>query len=56
MRWSVWWNELREIKLQDFIDETISDRKQLMENMVGVSGFEIFTMKQYKGLAEQNKE
>ena len=33
-RWSVWRNELRDIDWQIFMDETISDRKQLVENMV----------------------
>ena len=33
-RWSVRRNELRDIDWQIFMDETISDRKQLVENMV----------------------
>ena len=33
-KWSVWRNELRDIDWQIFMDETISDRKQLVENMV----------------------
>ena len=32
-RRSVWQNELRETEWQVFVDKTISDRKQLMENM-----------------------
>ena len=31
-KWSVWWNELKEIEWQVFMDGTISDRKPLMEN------------------------
>ena len=33
-RWSTWRNELREIEWQVFMGGTVSDRKQLMENMV----------------------
>ena len=33
-RWSVWRNEFKEIEWQVFMDRTISDRKQLMENTI----------------------